>query len=46
MWYILTYFVGYLIAHEVHLNDVYKLSPYHTENTLRLRYKAQPVNAV
>jgi hypothetical protein len=26
--------------------DIYKLSPYLTGNTLRLRYKAQPVNAV
>jgi hypothetical protein len=26
--------------------DVYKHSPYLTGNTLRLRYKAQPVNAV
>jgi hypothetical protein len=25
---------------------IYKSSPYHTENTLRLHYKAQPVNAV
>jgi hypothetical protein len=28
------------------LNDVYKSSPYLTGKTLRLRYKAQPVNAV
>jgi hypothetical protein len=28
------------------LNNIYKSSPYHTGNTLRLRYKAQPVNAV
>jgi hypothetical protein len=26
--------------------DIYKLSPCLTGNTLRLRYKAQPVNAV
>jgi hypothetical protein len=26
--------------------DIYKLSSYLTENTLRLRYKAQPVNAI
>jgi hypothetical protein len=26
--------------------DIYKLSSYLTGNTLRLRYKAQPVNAV
>jgi hypothetical protein len=26
--------------------DTYKFSPYLTGNTLRLRYKAQPVNAV
>jgi hypothetical protein len=28
------------------VNDNWKLSPYLTGNTLRLRYKAQPVNAV
>jgi hypothetical protein len=28
------------------LNNIYKLSSYLTGNTLRLRYKAQPVNAV
>jgi hypothetical protein len=28
------------------LNNVYKPSPYLTGNTLRLRYKAQTVNAV
>jgi hypothetical protein len=28
------------------LNNIYKSSPYLTGNTLRLRYKAQPVNAV
>jgi hypothetical protein len=27
-------------------NNIYKFSPYLTGNTLRLRYKAQPVNAV
>jgi hypothetical protein len=31
---------------EFFLNTVYKLSPYLTGNTLRLPYKAQPVNAV
>jgi hypothetical protein len=28
------------------LNNTYKFSPYLTGNTLRLHYKAQPVNAV
>jgi hypothetical protein len=28
------------------LNNIYKFSPYLTGNTSRLRYKAQPVNAV
>jgi hypothetical protein len=28
------------------LNNIYKSSPYLTGNTLRLHYKAQPVNAV
>jgi hypothetical protein len=28
------------------LNNIYKCSPYLTGNTLRLHYKAQPVNAV
>jgi hypothetical protein len=27
-------------------NNIYKSSSYHTGNTLRLHYKAQPVNAV
>jgi hypothetical protein len=31
---------------EIHLNNIYKFSPYLTGNTLHLRYKAQPVNAV
>jgi hypothetical protein len=31
---------------EFNLNELYKFSPYLTGNTLRLRYKAQPVNAV
>jgi hypothetical protein len=26
--------------------NIYKFSPYLTGNTLRLRYKAQPINAV
>jgi hypothetical protein len=28
------------------LRNIYKFSPYLTGNTSRLRYKAQPVNAV
>jgi hypothetical protein len=35
----------YCENHTVH-TDIYKLSSYLTGNTLRLRYKAQPVNAV
>jgi hypothetical protein len=31
---------------EIHLNNVYKISLYLTGNTSRLRYKAQPLNAV
>jgi hypothetical protein len=31
---------------EFPLNNIYKFSPYLTGNTLRLHYKAQPVNAV
>jgi hypothetical protein len=31
---------------EAHANSVLKFSPYLTGNTLRLRYKSQPVNAV
>jgi hypothetical protein len=35
----------YCETHKEH-TDTYKLSSYLTGNTLRLRYKAQPVNAV
>jgi hypothetical protein len=31
---------------EFQLNNIYKFSPYLTGNIFRLRYKAQPVNAV
>jgi hypothetical protein len=31
---------------ELRLNDIYKCSSYLTGNTLRLRYRDQPVNAV
>jgi hypothetical protein len=31
---------------DIHPNNIYKFSSYPTGNTLRLRYKAQPVNAV
>jgi hypothetical protein len=30
----------------INFSSVYKLSAYLTENTLRIRYNAQPVNAV
>jgi hypothetical protein len=36
----------YCYKFEVLLNSIYKFSPYLTGNTLRLSYKAQPVNAV
>jgi hypothetical protein len=32
--------------HTEHTNNIYKFSSYLTGNTLRLRYKDQPVNAV
>jgi hypothetical protein len=35
---------GYALTYR--LNNIYKFSAYFTGNTLRLRYKAQPVNAV
>jgi hypothetical protein len=35
-----------LCGQNVVLNNIYKSSPYLTGNTLRLGYKAQPVNAV
>jgi hypothetical protein len=31
---------------EILLNNIFEFSPYLTRNKLRLRYKAQPVNAV
>jgi hypothetical protein len=36
----------YCENHTEHTDNIYKCSPYLTENTLRLRHKAQPVNAV
>jgi hypothetical protein len=39
-------FVVNLFKPEVLLNDIKEFSSYLTGNTLRLQYKAQPVNAV
>jgi hypothetical protein len=38
--------IGKPLKTEFHLNNIYKFSSYLTGNTLRLHYKAQPVNAV
>jgi hypothetical protein len=39
-------FIAEIRKEEVHLSKIYKFSSYLTGNTLRLRYKDQPVNAV
>jgi hypothetical protein len=38
--------VKHALQREIHLHKVETFSLYLTENTHRLRYKAQPVNAV
>jgi hypothetical protein len=40
------YFTDFFLKTEFFLNNTYRISSYLTENTLRLRYKAQQVNAV